>query len=267
VAVLSKGWIHLHRSIQDCWLWQIKPFDKARAWVDLLLFANHDERKIYDGGKPITVHRGQYLTSIEKLTDRWGWTRNKTKRFLATLEADEKLTTERTNRWTLVTILNYGPYNDMPTSDEPPNDTPNDSPIEPPLEPQTRIKEYSTIISDDIIVCQTQTSDDGISAVIEAWNTLQDVGISPVTKISPSSKRYTNLKARIREYSLDDVLKAISYIPDSPWLLGQNNRGWTITFEWFVKPNNFPKVLEGQYLSKKSRLQNSEGDDDEWQEG
>lgn len=264
---MSKGWIHLHRSIQDCWLWQIKPFDKARAWVDLLLFANHDDRKIYDGGKPIIVQRGQYLTSIEKLTDRWGWTRNKTKRFLATLEADEKLTTERTNRWTLVTILNYGPYNDIPASDEPADEPPSEPPSEPPDEPQTRIKEYnSTILSNDKIVCQTQPSDGDISAVLEAWNALQNVGISPVTKISSSSKRYTNLKARIREYSLGDVLKAISYIPDSPWLLGQNNRGWMITFEWFVKPNNFPKVLEGQYLSKKSRLQNSEGDDEAWQE-
>jgi len=33
-------------------------------------------------------------------------------------------------------------------------------------------------------------------------------------------------------------------------LKGQNNKGWTITFDWFIKPNNFIKVLEGNYKDK-----------------
>lgn len=116
-------------------------------------------------------------------------------------------------------------------------------------------------------LCQTQTSDGDEKIIIEAWNALERVGISPVKKITKDSARYKNLHARLKAYSVEEVLDAIHNIPNSPWLLGQNNRGWTITFEWFVKPNNFTKVLEGQYLSKKSRLQKSEGDDDEWQEG
>ncbi len=30
---------------------------------------------------------------------------------------------------------------------------------------------------------------------------------------------------------------------------GKNKNGWVITFDWFVLPNNFPKVLEGNYDS------------------
>ena len=116
-------------------------------------------------------------------------------------------------------------------------------------------------------LCQTETPDGDEKLIIEEWNALERVGISPVKKITKDSTRYKNLRARLKAYSVEEVLEAIHNIPNSPWLLGQNNRGWTITFEWFVKPNNFTKVLEGQYLPKKSRLQNSEGDDDEWQEG
>ena len=58
------------------------------------------------------------------------------------------------------------------------------------------------------------------------------------------------LKCRIEEYGIEDVLKAVESIARSPFLMGQNNRGWMITFDWFVKPNNFPKVLEGNYLDK-----------------
>ena len=59
------------------------------------------------------------------------------------------------------------------------------------------------------------------------------------------------LSQRISEYGSDKVLEAIEKIKQSSFLLGQNNSGWTITFEWFVRPNNFIKVLEGNYIDKK----------------
>ena len=58
------------------------------------------------------------------------------------------------------------------------------------------------------------------------------------------------LKARIKEYSLDEVIQAIENIEKSPFLKGQNKNGWMITFDWLIRPNNFPKVLEGNYIDK-----------------
>ena len=55
------------------------------------------------------------------------------------------------------------------------------------------------------------------------------------------------LHARIAEYGVEEVLTAIEKIRNSAFLKGQNPKGWVITFEWFVRPNNFPKVLEGNY--------------------
>ena len=55
------------------------------------------------------------------------------------------------------------------------------------------------------------------------------------------------MRGRIREYGIDTVLLAIEKVKASDFLQGKNNRGWIITFDWFVLPNNFPKVLEGNY--------------------
>lgn len=90
-----------------------------------------------------------------------------------------------------------------------------------------------------------------IEKVIEAWNSLREVGITPIRDIKQSSKRYQLLKGRIREYGIDEVLSAIKNIRDSDFLRGENNRCWIITFDWFVKPNNFLKVLEGNYSKEK----------------
>ena len=53
------------------------------------------------------------------------------------------------------------------------------------------------------------------------------------------------LVARIKEYGIDDVLKAIDNEATSDFL--QGSKGFIADFEWFVRPNNFPKVLEGKY--------------------
>lgn len=102
-------------------------------------------------------------------------------------------------------------------------------------------KDNKLIVSKDTI-CQTD-----VRRVIEEWNKLQEVGINPIRDIKPSSKRYQLLKGRIREYGIDEVLSAINNVRYSDFLRGENNRGWMITFDWFVKPNNFTKVLEGNY--------------------
>lgn len=88
-------------------------------------------------------------------------------------------------------------------------------------------------------VCRTD-----INRIILAWN---DLGLSKITKVSTKTKRYQLLKSRIKEYGVDDVLRAIERIKSSAWLMGQNKGGWVITFDWFILPNNFPKVLEGNY--------------------
>ena len=87
-----------------------------------------------------------------------------------------------------------------------------------------------------------------IDTIINTWNTL---GLQQLQAINSNTKRHTMLKARIGEYTLGTVLGAIESIDKSQFLKGQNNRGWTITFDWFVKPNNFLKVLEGNYIDKK----------------
>lgn len=86
---------------------------------------------------------------------------------------------------------------------------------------------------------------------LDAWNTLSQHGIKPVSRMSSNSTRIKCLVARISEYGVDNVLKAIEKVAQSDFLQGKTNTnaGW-FNFDWFVKPNNFPKVLDGNYDNK-----------------
>jgi len=114
----EKGWISLHRRIQDCWIWDEKPFDRPRAWIDLLLLANHADKKIMFNGKPLVIKRGQYLTSIRKLAERWGWGRDKVSRFLNVLVSEEMLFKDSDENRTLLTVINYEVYQDSSDTDK-----------------------------------------------------------------------------------------------------------------------------------------------------
>ncbi|KMT21575.1 hypothetical protein [Clostridium cylindrosporum] len=106
----GKGWISLYRSIQDHWLWQEKPFDKARAWIDLLLLANHQDNKFLLGNELIEVKKGSFITSQRKLMERWGWGAGKTREFLKLLQSDGMIIFEADKKKTTITIVSYEQY-------------------------------------------------------------------------------------------------------------------------------------------------------------
>lgn len=98
-----------------------------------------------------------------------------------------------------------------------------------------------------------------LHSVVDAWNSLSEYGIKPISKLTVGTKRYDSLVARLKKYGLDDVIKAIENIKHSDFLQG-NTGDWFITFDWFVKPNNFPKVLEGNYNNTNPKPQQTSTD-------
>ena len=134
----NEGWIKLHRKIQDCWVWEDKPFSKGQAWIDLIMTMQHHDKKMLIDEKPTVIKRGSYMFSILKLSEKWGWSRNKVKRFLDTLESEQMLHTRRTNKGTLITVVNYGEYQGLDEVDEPTDEPPNEPTFEPPGEPQNK---------------------------------------------------------------------------------------------------------------------------------
>ena len=118
----KKGYIKVYRDIQDHWIWQ-EEFSMAQAWLDLIMMANHKDRKIPFNDTIKVIKRGQHLTSVRKLSARWGWGINKTERFLKLLESDEMIKKESDTSGTLLTIINYGVYQSSDTPTDTPTDT------------------------------------------------------------------------------------------------------------------------------------------------
>lgn len=83
----------------------------------------------------------------------------------------------------------------------------------------------------------------------DKWNENADLnGLAKVLKISDS--RQSKINARIKESKdfkaiFEEVIKKINV---TPFLTGENNRGWKVDFDWIIENDkNYLKALEGKY--------------------
>lgn len=124
------GWIKLHRSLSEHWLWDFKSPEKAMAWVDLLMMARHSEGQIMLKGRVVKLGRSQIGVSQISLQKRWKWSQNKVKRFLKLLENEGMCNLETNDLTTIITICNFDSYQAGSQLGERPDEQANERPDE-----------------------------------------------------------------------------------------------------------------------------------------
>lgn len=95
-----------------------------------------------------------------------------------------------------------------------------------------------------------------VESIIEKWNRFAEGHDIPKIKGLPKgSFRERALLQRLRDkgFDFENVLRVIH---EQPFLYGDNDRGWLVTFDWILKPANLTKILEKAYV--KNRIGDAE---------
>ena len=82
-------------------------------------------------------------------------------------------------------------------------------------------------------------------AIKSRWN--EETGGALGKLVMITGRRREMVRARIRETSVEDFYTMIHNAATSSFLRGESQRGWVANFDWCIRPNNYPKVLEGNY--------------------
>ena len=107
------GYIKLFRALAASEMWTKEPFTRGQAWVDLLLLANFAPGHIRVRGNRVDIGRGQVGWSVERLAERWMWSKGKLLRFLKELETDQQIERQKSFVSSVLTITNYEKYQKM----------------------------------------------------------------------------------------------------------------------------------------------------------
>lgn len=228
----SQGWISVHRSIYDNWIWSdTEQFDKRSAWIDLLLMANHEDNKVLIDGQLKIIKRGQRITSINKLAKRWKWSRKKVTNFLQTLEEDDMIILKKEQgKYTTITIVNYSFYQD--------NNSPKEQVGNKWGTSEEQVKHINNNDNNDLIMIN---NDDDI-----------DLRVKKINSLIKNKSSSSQIKSFLNFYSLDDLDLLIKKISESDYLkenINFNKLGKTFiskvfndeykTFKEPGKKNNF----------------------------
>jgi hypothetical protein len=113
------GWIKIHRSITEHWLYKEKRvFSKFEAWNDVLLTVNFTESKTIIKGKLYVIKRGECILSLDSWGKRWSWDKTKVRRFLNLLEKDSMIELFSDNITTHIKVCKYEQYQEKDNANE-----------------------------------------------------------------------------------------------------------------------------------------------------
>ena len=253
----ERGYIKIYR-IGDNWkadeLFKAEPLCKWAAWVDLISLAEFRDGTIYVHKAEVKTKRGSVYVSIRKLAERWRWSVNKVIRFLKTLESQGKTETLNGSLINCISILNYDKYQGNGDTD---GDTDGDT-----LYTKNTKKEKNTkkIIAakaassgkPDVKATQARRRDEiDFKSFIEFFNSTMDAAGSQISRLHTiSDRRKAALNARTKEHGKQALATVVRKAAASDFLNGGGGRQFIATFDWLMRPNNFPKVLDGNYDNK-----------------
>ena len=259
----TKGWISVHRKIQNHWVWETeKPFDKRSAWIDILLMVNHKPGKVFFNNEIVEVDTGERITSEVKLAKKWGWSRTKVRTFLKLLEQDDMIENIKENgKRTRLKVLNYSKYQGLENSKKTEKKQGENN-------TKTRAKQERNTNNND----NNKNNDNNdnkdknkpsvpYQKIKKLYNQICGDQLPSIRTISDQRRKH--LRARWKEEGNLDIFEYLfRKTIQSDFLTGDNDRGWQADFDWLIKnETNFNKVLEGRYDNSGKKNNQTEQDD------
>ncbi len=270
---MNNGWIKTYRKTLDNPI-VCKDADHLAVWMYLLWEATHSDHDSLFNGKRITLQPGQLITGRKTIAKKFNISESKVQRILKLFESEQQIEQQGGNKNRLVTVLNWEQYqqseqqteqqlnNNRTTSEQQVNTYKNE-----------RMKEWKK--KEDVEANASFSSDKRTNqqnsidyqALIKAFNEITE-GVFGAVKYPISEKRKTSIRARIREHGKEGFNEMMHRAAKSNFLKGDNQRGWTASFDWMIRPSSFQKIIEGNYDNKiqqgnKSKLQGAQSITDE----
>lgn len=121
---MSKGFISLHRKLKNNPVWNDPNY--LKLWIYCLFEASHKDREQLIGNEVVKLKRGQFITGRNALAEEMNrGVKPKQKlnertwfRYLKNLEKWGMLSIKSTNKYSIVTIVNYSIYQDVFKKDD-----------------------------------------------------------------------------------------------------------------------------------------------------
>lgn len=134
---MIRGYVKIWRKIRDSFVWQ--DSDCLKLFLHLIMEANHKDTEFIFNNKKTTLLRGQLICGRHSLERDLGINESKIYRLLTLLENEHLIEQQKTNLYTIVSIVCYNDYQS------------NEQQIEQPVNNQRTSSEHPVNTSKELI--------------------------------------------------------------------------------------------------------------------
>ena len=115
-----KGWVKLHHRILDSAVWQNPNLYRLCSWI--LLKASHKPHDVIIRGQVVHLEPGQLVYGRDRAVAETGLSSRTTRSSLKNLKKLGIVTIRATNRFSLITVVNWAKYQESPDASDQQND-------------------------------------------------------------------------------------------------------------------------------------------------
>lgn len=255
-------------------------YSRREAFLDLVQRASYEPEKviIVKGGR-VVIKRGQLAFSLRKLSEKWGWGKDKVSKTLNDFKAERRIDILKDSLTSIISIINYDLYQGLADTEadsiaDSGADTNKDADKDNIKNNKEEYNTSDTNVSSYSIPKEEKKKekeeDTGVSSkkdpadysfIIKSWNeTMRRTGKIPrVASISEARKE--KIRLRIAEMggwerAKEIIAECFRKINESEFCNGENDRVWVANIDWFfTNDKNWLKVYEGNYDNRQRKTQ------------
>ena len=209
----------------------------------MLLNANWEDSR-YRGYE---VPRGSVVTGLHSLSESLGISIKSVRTALNHLKSTGEVTIKTTNRFSIVSIANWEKF--QGNIEEGASQTASQVAHKGQTSGTQRAtyKEYKEIKN---IRREEERESLNPEEVQNLFNKIC-IFFKPCMTIGKSS--LPKIRTLRQQYTLDEIREVFERANKSEFLKGKNDRSWKATFDWIITPENFEKIMDGNYDNSESQ--------------
>lgn len=262
---MERGYIKLWRKLLDSGLLMNGPAWQVFGY--LMLKASHKDASFLMAGTAVNILAGQAIIGRKKAADDLGLSEQNIRTALKLLEKLEIINQQPTNKYTVVSFVNWHTYqHNQPAGNQQPNQqvTSNQPAGNQQVTTSKEFKHLSIEDSKDIYV-PSGTDHTPIQQIVDLYHqhtTLPRAKVITDTRKKLIKARHKDVIQRLKgkgvpeptqEQCLNWWAQYFQKVAQSGFLNGQSKEGWAANFDFCVNGNKFVKIIEGAYLENQGR--------------
>jgi hypothetical protein len=285
----ARGWIVVSRKLTESWAWQDAA--RLRRWLALLFAVNFADQKVEIHGETIIVHQGCSLMTDRQLGNLWECPRSTAQRFLAEFIAQDMVvicvTKCKNINVRIIMVKNYNKYQQKSNNLKPHkgvgtklgtdcgtklgtnvgthNTDENQSAKQKTLqnagtklgtsyglkdgENVGTLKQYINNKQENQLTADESKASRQADFISWFNGKMQNARIPKIRLFTEAREKAV---AQVwTQFGADSVSEVVNRAAVSPFLNGEGKKRFVATFDWIFKPENFLKILEGNYDARK----------------